>query len=63
MNIATVRKAQRAYDDIHERAEAMRASRDAAIRAALEARIPQKDIMEATGLSRARLAQIKRGTR
>jgi hypothetical protein len=63
MSIADVRKAQRAYEAIHERDAALRAARDAAVRAALEERIPQAEIMDATGLSRARLAQIKRGTR
>ncbi len=63
MSIADVLKAQRAYLTRHEAMHAARAERDRQVIAALDARIPQAEIMAATGLSRARLAQIKRGTR
>jgi hypothetical protein len=63
MSIADLRKAQRAYDAIAERYEAARRERDRVLVAELAAGTKQADIMAATGLSRARLAQIKRGTR
>lgn len=63
MSIAHVRKAQRAYTTTNERAAAARAARDSAVRDELAAGTPYAEIMAATGLSRARLAQIKRGTR
>jgi hypothetical protein len=63
VTIASLRNAQRAYERAAEKAERAREQRDAFVRAALEDRIPHKDIMAATGLSRARLAQIKKGTR
>jgi hypothetical protein len=63
MTEAELRKRQRTHEADLARAERSRAARDAAIVEALEARIPHKVIMAATGLSRARLAQIKRGTR
>lgn len=63
MSIADLRKAQRAYDAIHERDEAARRERDRVLVAELAAGMKQAEIMAVTGLSRARLAQIKRGTR
>lgn len=64
MSLAAVRKAQRAYDAIHERDAAARAARDDAVRAALADRNNlHTDIMAVTGLSRGRIAQIKKGTR
>lgn len=64
MSLAAVRKAQRAYEAVHERDAALRAARDDAVRSALADRNNlQADIMAVTGLSRGRIAQIKRGTR
>lgn len=63
MSLGYVRATQHDYLDKHEALDTARVRRDKAIVAALAAGIPHKDIMEAAGLSRARLAQIKRGTR
>lgn len=63
MTTATLRNAQRLYEGAARKAGQAREQRDQFVRAALEARMPQKDIMSATGLSRTRLAQIRRGTR
>jgi hypothetical protein len=63
MTSAALRKLQRAHEADIARAERSRKARDAGIVQALTDRMPQAEIMAATGLSRARLAQIKRGTR
>lgn len=63
MSIADLRKAQRAYDATHKRDEAARRERDRVLVAELAAGTRHREIMAATGLSRARLTQIKRETR
>ncbi len=60
---AELRKAQRAYEAGLARAEQLREARDEQIRADLAARVPHKDVMAETGLSRGRVDQIRRGTR
>lgn len=62
-HIARLRDAQRAYLTAHEAMHAARVARDDAVRRALADKRPYREIMEVTGLSRARLDQIKRGTR
>ncbi len=63
MSLADLLKVQRAYLTKHEAMHTARLARDEQIRKELAAGIPHKQIMDATGLSRARLAQIKKGTR
>lgn len=63
MTTTELRKLQRAYDAGLARTEQLRKARDAGIVAALDERMRQADIMRSTGLSRARVTQIKRGTR
>lgn len=63
MTADELRRRQRGYDELLAQTERAREARDRAIVAALGARMRQSEIMEATGLSRGRLAQIRRGTR
>jgi len=59
----TLAAAQRAYTEAVAIAERLREARDTAILFDLADRVLQKEIMETTGLSRARIDQIRRGTR
>ncbi len=60
---AALRKAQRAYETGLARAEQLREARDEQIRADLAVKVPHKEIMGETGLSRGRVDQIRRGVR
>lgn len=58
MTADELRKAERAYQAAHQRAEAKRAERNAAVRRALAAGWTHAQIAEATGLTRARVGQL-----
>ncbi len=60
---AALRKAQRAYDAGLARAEVLRDARDEQLRRDLADGMRQRETMTITGLSRARVDQIRRGTR
>ncbi len=60
---AALRKAQHAYEAALVRAKTSREARDEQIRSDLAAKVPHKEIMGETGLSRGRVDQIRRGVR
>jgi hypothetical protein len=59
MTAADLRKAERAYQRAHGRAEEAREARNATVRQALAEGWTHSRISEATGLSRGRISQIK----
>lgn len=60
---AQLRGAQQAYGAAMLRAEHLRNARDEQVRRDLAAGVRQREVMDDTGLSRARVDQIRRETR
>ena len=58
MTAADLRKAERAYQRAHQRAEALREERNAAVRQAIVSGWTHAKIADATGLTRSRVGQL-----